>query len=59
MSTSDLVDVSNADSIIEGSDAEQLGRVDVPKTAQPLRVYWLYLIPLVILHLMALLAGSL
>lgn len=56
MSTGDLVDVSNADSIVDIDDSEQLSRVDVPKTAQPLRVYWLYLIPLVILHLMALLA---
>jgi fatty-acid desaturase len=56
MSTSDLVDVSNADAVLPPGESESIQRVDYPQTAQPIRVYWLYAIPLAILHVLALLA---
>jgi fatty-acid desaturase len=58
MSAPDLIDIANADAEL-ASQEETSGKVphvQPPKSATPLRVYWLYLIPLVVLHVLALLA---
>ena len=36
--------------------ADTMQRLDTPETTKPIRIYWLYLIPLAIVHLLALLA---
>lgn len=58
MSAPDLIDIANADAEL-ASQEETSGKVPhvlPPKSATPLRVYWLYLIPLVVLHVLSLLA---
>ncbi|MCU0720173.1 MAG: hypothetical protein MUC83_10760, partial [Pirellula sp.] len=58
MSASDLIDIANADAELASQDeaSGHASHVPPPKSATPLRVYWLYVIPLVVLHALALLA---
>ena len=58
MSASDLIDIANADAELAslGESSGKVPHVLPPKSATPLRVYWLYVVPLVVLHALALLA---